>query len=110
MLFKKFFKNFKRKYPYAPIAYLGRKTVERTLDANIRKLKKVEKEIANEADGKTEDTNLALDKNEALEKSQVQAKPKAKTKAKTKAKAKVEAKAKEPAKTKAKAKKLKETK
>lgn len=45
MFFSKF---FKKKYPYAPIAYLGRKTVERTLDANIRKLKKVEKEIGEE--------------------------------------------------------------
>lgn len=45
MFFSKF---FKKKYPYAPIAYLGRKTVERTLDANIRKLKKVEKEIDEE--------------------------------------------------------------
>nr|WP_168710949.1 hypothetical protein [Ningiella ruwaisensis] len=45
MIFKKF---FKRKYPYAPIAFLGRKTVERALDADIRKFKKVEKELEQE--------------------------------------------------------------
>jgi hypothetical protein len=39
-IFKKF---FKRKYPYSPVAYLGRKTVERSLGADIIKLKKVEK-------------------------------------------------------------------
>jgi hypothetical protein len=45
-------KYFKRKYPYAPIAYLGRKTVERVLDAEIVKLKHVERDMAEEADKK----------------------------------------------------------
>lgn len=45
MIFKRF---FKRKYPYAPIAYLGRKTVERALDADIQKFKKLEKEMEKE--------------------------------------------------------------
>jgi len=35
---------FKRRYPYAPIAYLGRKTVEKVLDADIKKLKKATRE------------------------------------------------------------------
>ena len=46
MIFKKF---FKREYPYGPIASLGRKTVERSLGADIKKLKKVEKELEAEA-------------------------------------------------------------
>ncbi|MFW8589299.1 hypothetical protein ACOI22_00675 [Glaciecola sp. 2405UD65-10] len=32
---------FKRHYPYAPIAYIGRKQVEKILGADIKKLKKV---------------------------------------------------------------------
>ena len=39
-------KYFKRKYPYAPIAYLGRKTVERVFDANIEKFKVLERQMA----------------------------------------------------------------
>lgn len=39
-------KYFKRKYPYAPIAYLGRKTVERVFDANIEKFKDLERQMA----------------------------------------------------------------
>ena len=61
MFFSKF---FKKKYPYAPIAYLGRKTVERTLDANIRKLKKVEKEIGEEQLHKQESTDAEENKAE----------------------------------------------
>jgi hypothetical protein len=38
-IFKKF---FKRKHPYSPVAYLGRKTVERSLGADIVKLKKLD--------------------------------------------------------------------
>jgi len=45
-------KYFKRKYPYAPIAYLGRKTVERVFDADIMKFKDVERQIAANADKK----------------------------------------------------------
>ena len=37
-------KFFKRKYPYSPIAILGRKTVERILGADIVKFKKLEEE------------------------------------------------------------------
>ncbi|MFT4653096.1 MAG: hypothetical protein ACJA0G_000543 [Kangiellaceae bacterium] len=33
---------FKRRYPYAPIAFLGRKNVEKILDADIKKLKKID--------------------------------------------------------------------
>jgi|GEM_PF-1722270 len=61
MFFSKF---FKKKYPYAPIAYLGRKTVERTLDANIRKLKKVEKEIGEEQLHKQDHTDADVTKAE----------------------------------------------
>lgn len=61
MFFSKF---FKKKYPYAPIAYLGRKTVERTLDANIRKLKKVEKEIGEEQIHKHDHTDTDASKTE----------------------------------------------
>lgn len=44
-----FFKKiFKRRYPYSPVAYLGRKTVERALQADIVKLKKLEKHQAQE--------------------------------------------------------------
>jgi hypothetical protein len=40
-----FFKKiFKRKYPYSPVAYLGRKTVERSLGADIVKFKKLEEQ------------------------------------------------------------------
>jgi len=80
MFFSKF---FKKKYPYAPIAYLGRKTVERTLDANIRKLKKVEKEIgeeqdhtnaeASKAEKKNAESNKALNKKVDAKKSQKKA-------------------------------------
>jgi hypothetical protein len=47
-------KFFKRKYPYSPIAYLGRKNVERIFGARIIKYKKLEKikaqqEACNEA-------------------------------------------------------------
>lgn len=45
----KFFKFFKRRYPYAPIAYLGRKNVEKILEADITKLKKLEKSLADES-------------------------------------------------------------
>ena len=49
---KAFKKFFKKKYPYSPIAILGRKTVERILGADIVKLKKLEekqnKETTNE--------------------------------------------------------------
>ena len=34
---------FKRKYRYAPIAYIGRKQVQRILDAKIIKFKKLNK-------------------------------------------------------------------
>lgn len=39
-------KFFKKRYPYAPIAYLGRKTVEESLDAEIIKFKKLEKTLS----------------------------------------------------------------
>lgn len=38
----KFLKFFKRRHPYAPIAFLGRKNVEKIFDADIKKLKKLE--------------------------------------------------------------------
>ncbi|GAC28943.1 hypothetical protein [Brumicola pallidula] len=41
-IIKAFKKFFKRKYPYSPVAILGRKTVERILGADIIKLKKLE--------------------------------------------------------------------
>lgn len=45
MMIKKAFKKFfKRKYPYSPVAILGRKTVERILGADIVKYKKLEEE------------------------------------------------------------------
>lgn len=34
---------FKRKYRYGPIAYIGRKQVQRILDAKIIKLKKLDR-------------------------------------------------------------------
>jgi hypothetical protein len=45
---KKFFskllrKLFKRKHPYTPAAYIGRKKVQKMLDAKIVKRKKLEK-------------------------------------------------------------------
>jgi hypothetical protein len=40
-----FFKSFlKPKYPYAPIAILGRKNVEKALGANITKYSKLQKQ------------------------------------------------------------------
>ncbi|WP_395344481.1 hypothetical protein PN836_006860 [Ningiella sp. W23] len=39
-------KLFKRRHPYAPVAYLGRKTVERSLNADILKLKELDRELA----------------------------------------------------------------
>ncbi|MBT0587594.1 hypothetical protein [Alteromonas oceanisediminis] len=36
-------KLFKKRYPYSPVAYLGRKNVERIFGARIMKLKKLEK-------------------------------------------------------------------
>jgi hypothetical protein len=42
-------KIFKSKHPYAPAAYLGRKTVERSLDCNIKKRKVLEKEMRDSA-------------------------------------------------------------
>lgn len=36
---------FKPKHPYAPAAYLGRKTVERSLDCKLKKRKALEKEM-----------------------------------------------------------------
>ena len=47
--FKKF---FKKKYPYSPVAILGRKTVERILGADITKLKKVEAQQKKEREEK----------------------------------------------------------
>lgn len=41
---KAFKKFFKRKYPYSPVAMLGRKAVERILGADIVKYKKLEEE------------------------------------------------------------------
>jgi hypothetical protein len=38
----KFLKFFKRRYPYAPIAFLGRKNVEKIFDADIKKLKELD--------------------------------------------------------------------
>ena len=46
-----FFKSFlKPKYPYAPIAMLGRKNVEKALGANITKYSKLQKQEATQAD------------------------------------------------------------
>lgn len=95
MFFSKF---FKKKYPYAPIAYLGRKTVERTLDANIRKLKKVEKEIeeeqldkqehtdASKAEKKNAESNKALNETVDASKSQKKALDQSKKKDSTRSK------------------------
>ncbi len=47
---KAFKKFFKRKYPYSPVAILGRKTVERILGADIVKFKKLEDEKRNGRD------------------------------------------------------------
>jgi hypothetical protein len=47
---KAFKKFFKRKYPYSPVAILGRKTVERILGADIVKLKKLEEKQKKERD------------------------------------------------------------
>ena len=41
----KFLKLFKPNYAYGPIAYLGRKNVERIFDAKIEKYKKVQKQL-----------------------------------------------------------------
>jgi hypothetical protein len=41
-------KIFKPKHPYAPVAYLGRKTVERSLDCKVKKRKVLEKEMRQE--------------------------------------------------------------
>jgi hypothetical protein len=46
----KFLKFFKRRYPYAPIAFLGRKNVEKMLGADIKKLKKLDAEKAKQKD------------------------------------------------------------
>lgn len=43
MNLKSFKKLFKRRHPYAPAAFIGRKTVERILGADIVKLKTIEK-------------------------------------------------------------------
>jgi hypothetical protein len=51
---KAFKKFFKRKYPYSPVAILGRKTVERILGADIIKLKKLEEKQKQERDEKSE--------------------------------------------------------
>lgn len=39
----KFLKFFKRRHPYAPVAFLGRKNVEKMLGADIKKLKNLDK-------------------------------------------------------------------
>lgn len=52
---KAFKKFFKRKYPYSPVAILGRKTVERILGADITKLKKVEAKQKKEREEKAKD-------------------------------------------------------
>jgi len=39
----KFSKFFKRRHPYAPVAFLGRKNVEKMLGADIKKLKNIKK-------------------------------------------------------------------
>ncbi|MFC4699577.1 hypothetical protein ACFO4O_05330 [Glaciecola siphonariae] len=41
-------KIFKPKHPYAPVAYLGRKTVERSLDCKVTKRKALEKQMREE--------------------------------------------------------------
>ncbi|MFT6987960.1 MAG: hypothetical protein ACI9MS_000942 [Glaciecola sp.] len=51
---KAFKKFFKRKYPYSPVAILGRKTVERILGADIIKLKKLEEKQKQERDEQRE--------------------------------------------------------
>jgi len=51
---KAFKKFFKRKYPYSPVAILGRKTVERILGADIIKLKKLEEKQKQDRDEKLE--------------------------------------------------------
>ncbi|MGK0373409.1 MAG: hypothetical protein ACJAW1_003683, partial [Glaciecola sp.] len=44
----KFFKFLKRQYPYAPIAFIGRKNVEKILGADIKKLRKLDKMTTSE--------------------------------------------------------------
>jgi hypothetical protein len=51
---KAFKKFFKRKYPYSPVAILGRKTVERILGADIIKLKKLEDKQKQEREEESE--------------------------------------------------------
>lgn len=42
-----FFKEFfKRQHPYAPVAYIGRKNFEKTMDCKVMKRKKLEKLVA----------------------------------------------------------------
>ena len=52
---KSFKKFFKRKYPYSPVAILGRKTVERILGADIVKLKKLEEKQRVEKEEKSKE-------------------------------------------------------
>jgi hypothetical protein len=56
MKLKKIKKFFKKKYPYSPVAILGRKTVERILGADIVKLKKLEEKQKKEREEKEEDS------------------------------------------------------
>ncbi len=45
----KFFKDmFKRQHPYAPVAYMGRKNFEKTMNCKVMKRKKLEKLAASE--------------------------------------------------------------
>lgn len=53
-IFKHF---FKRTYPYSPIAYLGRKTVERSLGADIVKFKKLEEQHTEASNDHTDHTH-----------------------------------------------------
>lgn len=53
-----FFKRFfKQKYPYAPIAFLGRKNVEKALGADIMKYKKLQNQQEQEQQDKNEQNN-----------------------------------------------------
>lgn len=42
-------KALKRRHPYAPVAYLGRKNFEKTMGCKVLKLKELDKRMAQEA-------------------------------------------------------------
>lgn len=48
-MIKLFKEAFKRRHPYAPVAYMGRKNFEKTMDCKVLKLKELDKRMAQEA-------------------------------------------------------------